>query len=651
MADIFLSYARADQPRVEKLASALEEAGYSLWWDRHLRGGHQFSEDIEAAIADAKAVLVVWSKDAVKSEWVRDEAAYGRDHDKLVPVRIDDTLPPLGYRQRHAIDLNGPDAMAALSLALDGHVGGSHELKRAEPLPQKRLSKAALIALPILAVVGGLGFWGWSGGWQSADGRDSAEVAAEQASDKSIAILPFRDLSPEKQEWFSEGLAQEISAALARTPDLKVAPTAESLRFTDRNQSVEVMGKALGVGHILDGSVRRSEDRIVVDIELIDVATGERLFTQRYDRPTADTITVQEDIATRIATALDTALDPEALAELIDSGTNNVEAYEYYLRGADRSLQNYEDYGTRRLNFWRQAIAADPEWSRAYAAAAGGITNMLSVARNSYTADADRQKLSAEANRYLDMAAELASTERARFAANDARYSFRGEFRRALQQSTAFTRDNPDLSVGWQAMYQAQLQLRDYKNAASTMERMLSIFGRENAPPDYLLYLYYESHNAETGVSVFRELRKNAGNEPGFLQMGHSLLLAAGHVEEAREVLNKLEGMVSDDQLASARLRQACADGDRESAETFLPLVRSPSSRWNALMLLGRTEEATRYLSQYDFADPPFALLDMTFFPNFDPSPYPNLMKIFERERIPYSASAKPRTPACPPAV
>ena len=113
MADIFLSYARADQPRIEKLAAALEEAGYSVWWDRHIKGGAEFSKDIEEAIAASKAVIVVWSQHSAESEWVREEASYARDHHKLVPVRIDDTPPPFGYRQRQAIDLSDKSLGAA----------------------------------------------------------------------------------------------------------------------------------------------------------------------------------------------------------------------------------------------------------------------------------------------------------------------------------------------------------------------------------------------------------------------------------------------------------------------------------------------------------------------------------------------------------
>ena len=106
MASIFLSYDREDGDRAGKLALALEKAGHSVWWDRHIKGGAQYGKEIEVALNEADAVVVLWSKRSVESTWVRDEAAAGRDSARLVPVMIDGTEPPLGFRQYQSIDLS-----------------------------------------------------------------------------------------------------------------------------------------------------------------------------------------------------------------------------------------------------------------------------------------------------------------------------------------------------------------------------------------------------------------------------------------------------------------------------------------------------------------------------------------------------------------
>ena len=105
MARIFLSYARADRLQVSELAAGLEDAGHQVWWDRCLTGGAEYGREIEAQLAAADVVLVAWSAAAAKSHWVRDEAAAGRDRNRLVPVSLDGTPPPLGFRQLHTVDL------------------------------------------------------------------------------------------------------------------------------------------------------------------------------------------------------------------------------------------------------------------------------------------------------------------------------------------------------------------------------------------------------------------------------------------------------------------------------------------------------------------------------------------------------------------
>ena len=99
MANVFLSYDREDIGRAKSIAAVLENAGHQVWWDRHIKGGAQYSNEIENALKRAEAVVVLWSQRSVRSAWVRDEAAAGRDSNRLVPVTLDKTEPPLGFRQ------------------------------------------------------------------------------------------------------------------------------------------------------------------------------------------------------------------------------------------------------------------------------------------------------------------------------------------------------------------------------------------------------------------------------------------------------------------------------------------------------------------------------------------------------------------------
>lgn len=138
MAKVFLSYVRDDATRARTIALALEKAGHEVWWDRHIKGGAQYSKEIEAALQAAEVVVVLWSQRSVDSAWVRDEAAAGRDSGRLVPAMIDGTEPPLGFRQFQAIDLSRwtgrgrSQAFDQLLLAV-GDLGGAVPTSRAVP--------------------------------------------------------------------------------------------------------------------------------------------------------------------------------------------------------------------------------------------------------------------------------------------------------------------------------------------------------------------------------------------------------------------------------------------------------------------------------------------------------------------------------------
>src|SRR5208282_5120917 len=113
VADLFISYARNDAPQIEALAAILERAGWSVWWDRRITTGSSFDLVIEQALAEAKAVIVAWSRHSVGSEWVRAEAAFAIERKKLVPVRLDDTIPPLRFTNIQTVDLSAWDHSGA----------------------------------------------------------------------------------------------------------------------------------------------------------------------------------------------------------------------------------------------------------------------------------------------------------------------------------------------------------------------------------------------------------------------------------------------------------------------------------------------------------------------------------------------------------
>src|SRR4051812_4841291 len=150
MTSIFLSYVREDADKARVLAALLERAGHSVWWDRHIKGGAQYSAEIETALSAADKVVVLWSARSVGSAWVRDEAAAGRDSGRLIPVALDPTPPPLGFRQFQTIDLSawkGRSAPANLEDLLDA-VGGRGDPK-VPTAPAPAATREGRPALPL----------------------------------------------------------------------------------------------------------------------------------------------------------------------------------------------------------------------------------------------------------------------------------------------------------------------------------------------------------------------------------------------------------------------------------------------------------------------------------------------------------------------
>jgi len=207
---------------------------------------------------------------------------------------------------------------------------------------------------------------------------EHAEVAAEQiqaaesvAIEKSVAVLPFVDLSPAGDyEWFSNGLSEEILNSLWHLPELMVSARTSSFQFRGEDRNIEEIAQVLGVAHVVEGSVRRSGDQIRVTAQLIRASDGFHLWSETYDRAAEDVFAVQEEIAEKIAAALDVVLDEEKRDRMFRTGTRNVQAFEAFQRG--RTIyEETHDSGTFEnffdANPWlERAIALDPDYSAAH---------------------------------------------------------------------------------------------------------------------------------------------------------------------------------------------------------------------------------------------------------------------------------------------
>ena len=294
MAQIFLSYAREDVEMARELAGLLADAGQTVWWDRHVHGGANFSKEIERELKDANAVIVLWTPASLGSAWVQDEAAEGRDSGRLVPAILNGVKPPLGFRQLQCIDLSPWQRNG-----------------RSEPIDD------------LLAAVSKM-----AGGEAPA----KAGQAATASEPISICVLPFVNLSDDsEQEYFSDGITEDIITDLSKISALEVVARNSAFTFKGKVIDVKEVARTMDVSHVVEGSVRKAGSRIRISAQLIAGDTGRHLWAERYDRDLTDIFAIQDEISHAIVNALELKLLPQEKKAIEQRGTSNVEAYRFYL--------------------------------------------------------------------------------------------------------------------------------------------------------------------------------------------------------------------------------------------------------------------------------------------------------------------------------
>jgi TolB-like protein/Flp pilus assembly protein TadD len=226
--------------------------------------------------------------------------------------------------------------------------------------------------------------------------RSAPKVSDDEAS---IAVLPFADMSPEKdQDHFCEGMAEEIINALARMRDVHVASRTGSFQFKGTNTDINVIGQQLNVNTVLEGSVRKAGGQLRVTAQLINVADGFHIWSESFDRELKDVFGIQKEIAENVARAFKLTLSPLEERAIEQQPTDNIEAYEYYLRGRKHFFQLNEDGWARAREAFSRAIELDSDYALAYAGLADCFSFLYMYADSSAS-----NRLQAETNSRLAM--------------------------------------------------------------------------------------------------------------------------------------------------------------------------------------------------------------------------------------------------------
>lgn len=457
---VFLSYASQDAEAVRRVAEALRAAGIEVWFDKsELRGGDAWDRQIRQQIHECRLFVPVISTrtDTRREGYFRREwkLAVERTHDMservafLVPIVIDDTSEsnadvPDRFREVQWTRLPGGETPAVfverIQRLLSGEAAPVSERART---PMSTVASAARAPHWLVRRRTGLAY----GAIAAAALLVVAYFALERLSGSkpgvlgaaSIAVLPLANESGEEtQQYFSDGISEDLITALSQFPGLKVIGRSSAFKFRNSKEDSRSIGSKLGVAHLLEGSVRKSGDTIRVSAELIDTADGSTQWSQRYDRPYKDLFTLQDEITHAVAGALKTKLLPGGpVAQSDRPPSGSLEAYDAMLQGRFYALRGLEANVRKAAEYNAQAIALDPNYALAWSNLSIDWNGLATSYLSGAPAAEAFAKARAAADQALAIAPDLAQAHIARgnvlqWADFDARAA-EAEYRRAVE--------------------------------------------------------------------------------------------------------------------------------------------------------------------------------------------------------------------------
>jgi TolB-like protein len=503
-----------------------------------------------------------------------------------------------------------------------------------------------VIAVLIMA----LGFFIWERQQVAVDAGSSVSDTSQSVADinldkRSIAVLPFVNMSSDpEQEWFADGLTEELLNSLARTADLLVAARTSSFKFKDSQEDIPTIAAALGVAHVLEGSVRRSGDRLRVTAQLIRAADGFHLWSQTYDRDPADVIAVQEDLAIAIANALETAMDPAALAQMVSMGTSSVPAYEAYLEGLSlitkSSQTGEESLILEARNAFGIALELDPGFSKAYAEVADFYSMQLRVTTlgSSLTSD-DPSELQRKYEDAIRRAIATTSDE-VQQSAYEADLSLTSlKYVQALNRINEVIRNRPNDRDALELKSAILIPMGRREESAAVQSELLAISGDDADELQSRVVGFVFSDSVDSALPVITRALGLYPNNPNMAYQFHRALMWAGQYDEARPLLEIIRGSEMDAVNALiADARQSCADNDyaatRKLYDEILISNQGTTVPFLAHYLFGEVEEANALLRPYHDSDDLIALASYLNYPFFDAAYFPKLQAILDEQGI-----------------
>ena len=391
MSDIFVSHAHSTAAVARQIADALRSHGHSVWWDDEIPLHRSFSRVIDDHVRNAKAVVVLWSADALESDWVRGEADVARQAGTLVQITVDHTVPPLPFSQIQYADLPGwsgdtnAPGWRKVVASVDELVSGV--LPQAPPIAENAdaapsrstMSRNRILGavLALVLAIGAVSIWyvvarapHVTGQDATAGGTPDDRVANPDGgimNRPAIAVLPFENLSDDpKHAIFADGLSGDLITRLSAWRAFPVLGRGASFQYRG-NVDIKRVAKELNVRYVVQGSVQRESDRIRINAQLLDAQSGQTVWNQTFDRKVADMFDLQDEISMAIAAPLVGDLSRAEAHRAQSRGTRNVDAWSLYESGEALIEHPTPKNMTEARAFYERAVALEPQFASARA--------------------------------------------------------------------------------------------------------------------------------------------------------------------------------------------------------------------------------------------------------------------------------------------
>jgi len=620
---VFVSYAHKDSADIYPELIRLNSQGFNIWYDEGISPGSEWSNELAKAIQNASVFLFFGTPNSSSSDNCIDEISFALGHSiPYLGVYLTETQMPAGMQMR--LDRHQAILKYEMTEVLyqEKLTKGLSKLLKLERIlvdenlvvPSKgkpaiaRWKKVAAGLVLVIVAFGTLLSIDQSRLWLIEVGFITAIKVAgiispvELEQELGIAVLPFVNMSNDPDnEYFSDGISEQILNALVKANRMNVIARTSSFSYKGKNQNIKEIGRRLGVTHILEGSVRKADNKVRITVQLIDATTGAHLWSENYDRELLDIFSIQDEIAMIVTDQIDQTLGivrNTVLPKLATRGTQSTAAFDLFLQA--QQLANIDNpYEMQKaIPLYRQAIAADGKYADAWAGLAGVYVALSGVMHHTLlpsealplAIDAARNALALEPNHdsamgllgWAQMNLEFKWKEGSALleksialnplgAKNLAIY---GYFLMVTRQKNAESvlekayRLNPLGKTAIVARSVEMFEAGQPLNALSLLETLL-IDDREGYSANFLIALFANRANIQnTFEESYNKLREMVGPKHSTVRFFDRLIaLEQSKMDEAEQIRRELLGLLRQNHYVLYPLQ--LASNDKERTEIF----------------------------------------------------------------------------------